>query len=398
MDLKQAQELEGRFMVQTYGRHDVLFVRGHGVRLFDHEGNEYLDMAAGIAVNALGHSDPDMIRTIRDQAWNLVHVSNFFYTRPQIELAEALVKCSFADRVFFTNSGSEANETALKFARKWARRTHGADKNQVVAFTGAFHGRSMGALSLTHKQDYRDPFQPLLTGVHFAEFNDEESASEKITDETCAVFVEPVQGEGGVVPATSLFIQRLRQLCDRHNALLVFDEVQCGLGRTGSLWAHEPYGIAPDIMTLAKPLAGGLPIGVTLVREEVAAVIEKGEHGSTFGGGPVVCAAGKLTLARVKDPQLLQQVRENGQILREALENLPGDAVQDVRGAGLLIGVELSHEVKPLIQAALNHRLVLINAGPKVIRMCPPLTISAHQIEEAVTILSRCIADVWNSH
>lgn len=395
MDLQQAKDLEGRFIVQTYGRHDVLFVRGHGVRLYDHAGNEYLDMAAGIAVNALGHSNPDMIQTIRDQAWNLVHVSNYFYTRPQIELAQALVRRSFADRAFFSNSGSEANETALKFARKWARQKYGKDKHQVVAFTGAFHGRSMGALSLTHKESYREPFQPLLTGVQFAEFNDEGSAEDHISDRTCAVFVEPVQGEGGVVPASPAFLKKLRQLCDQHSALLVFDEVQCGLGRTGRLWAHENYEIVPDIMTLAKPLAGGLPIGVTLIQEQVAELIGKGDHGSTFGGGPLVCAAGNLTLAMVNEP-LLEKVRENGQRLIAGLGKLPGGAIKEVRGSGLLVGVEFAGNVKPLIQAALKHGLVLINAGENVIRMCPPLTIGAEEIDEAVAILSMCIEEEWD--
>jgi acetylornithine aminotransferase len=372
-------------------------VRGNGVRLYDNAGNEYLDMAAGIAVNALGHSDPDMIQTICNQARNLIHVSNYFYTKPQIELAQSLVRRSFADCTFFSNSGSEANETAFKFARKWARQKYGKDKHQVVACTGAFHGRSMGALSLTHKGSYREPFQPLLTGVQFVEFNDERSAEDHITERTCAVFVEPVQGEGGVVPSSPSFLSKLRQLCDEHNALLVFDEVQCGLGRTGRLWAYENYEIEPDIMTLAKPLAGGLPIGVTLIQEEVAEVIGKGDHGSTFGGGPLVCAAGKLTLAKVNEV-LLEKVRENGQRLIAELGKLPDDAIKEVRGSGLLVGVEFAGKVKPLIQAALKHGLVLINAGENVIRMCPPLTISAEEIDEAVAILSMCIEEVWDSN
>ncbi len=254
-----------RLLVPTYSRPPVVFERGEGAYLYDTAGKRYLDLAAGIAVAALGHSPPDWSSAVAQEAGRLTHVSNFFHTPAHIELAGRLVANSFADRVFFSNSGTEANEAALKFARRWAGTRHGEGKTQLVAFEGGFHGRTVGALSLTAHRAYREPFAPLMPGVTFAGFNDLQSAAGAISDQTCAVFVEPVQGEGGVRSADPEFLRGLRELCDRHGALLVFDEVQCGLGRTGRLWAHESYGVTPDVMTLAKPLAGGLPIGVTLV-------------------------------------------------------------------------------------------------------------------------------------
>jgi predicted acetylornithine/succinylornithine family transaminase len=318
-------------------------------------------------------------------------VSNLFHSAPQVELAQRLTAASFADRVFFSNSGSEANEAALKFSRKWARSKRDHGKTHVVAFEHGFHGRTMGALSLTEKARYRDPFSPLVPDVSFIPLNDSRSLRKAVTDRTCSVFVEPLQGEGGVRPADASFLRELRDVCDQHRALLVFDEVQCGLGRTGSLWAHEASGVEPDIMTLAKPLAGGLPIGATLVTEDVARAIEIGDHGSTFGGGPLACAAACYVFDRVSDPELLAQVSSKGRNLRERLEALPSDYILEVRGEGLLIGVEFSRPVRPLMQRALREGLVVINAGENVLRICPPLTIEPGEIDRGISILADCL-------
>ena len=388
MNSDQVPEAESRYLIPTYRRPPVVFTRGEGAYLYDSDGVRYLDFAAGIAVNALGHSDPAWVEAVADQASRLTHVSNLFHTSPHIDLAKRLVENSFADRVFFANSGSEANEAALKFARKWARTKHGEGKTDVVAFKGGFHGRTMGALSLTHKSRYREPFEPLVPGVTFVPFNDLEAAVQAITDRTCAVFVEPVQGEGGVRVADALFLQGLRQICDEHDALLVFDEIQCGLGRTGWLWAHEAYEITPDIMTLAKPLAGGLPIGVTLVTEEVSRAVEVGDHGSTFGAGLIPCRAAQTVFDHINQPDLLKSVARNGEALMKGLRALPSKNIIEVRGRGLIIGVEFDLPVQPLIEGALEQGLIVISAGENVLRLCPPLTITIDQINIALEILA----------
>jgi predicted acetylornithine/succinylornithine family transaminase len=389
--MESDQAAAARLLVPTYARPDLVFIRGVGSRLYDSRGKEYIDFAAGIAVSALGHADPGWQKAVAEQAATLDHVSNLFHTIPQIDLARRLVEASFADKVFFSNSGSEANEAALKFSRKWARSRHSPDKTHIIAFEHSFHGRTMGALSLTEKARYREPFAPLVPDVSFIPLNDLKSLREAVTDRTCAVFVEPIQGEGGVRPAEASFLRSLRDICDQHGALLVFDEVQCGLGRTGSLWAHEAAAIEPDIMTLAKPLAGGLPIGATLVTQDVARSIEVGDHGSTFGGGPLVCRAACYVFDRISDPSLLAEVSSKGRMLRERLEALPSDYILEVRGDGLLIGVEFNRPVKRLMARALGKGLVVINAGENVLRICPPLTIPSEDIDQGIAILAGCL-------
>jgi len=389
---------EEKYIVPTYVRPPVVFTHGKGAYLFDDQGQRYLDFSSGIAVTALGHSDDEWLATVAEQAGRLTHVSNLYYTLPQIKLARRLVENSFADRVFFSNSGSEANETALKFARKYARKFVTSykkgdtfSKTGIVAFSDSFHGRSMGALSTTYKKKYRQPFAPLVPGVTFADFNDLASAAQAINQDICAVIVEPVQGEGGVNPAGPGFLQGLRALCDENNALLIFDEVQCGLGRCGKLWAYETYGVTPDMMTLAKPLAGGLPIGATLVSEEIAQVMKPGDHGSTFGGGPLVCSAANVIFDRVNQPQFLAHVRESGAYFVDRLRALESSQIVTIRGAGLLIGVELRCDVAPLVTAAREQGLLVINAGENVLRLCPPLNVTPAEIDQAVGILERCL-------
>lgn len=395
MEREQVIQDEGRYLVQTYRRPEIVLERGEGMYLFDSDGRRYLDFTSGIAVAALGHSDPEWVAAVAEQAGKLTHVSNLYYTEPQVALARRLVDNSFADRVFFGNSGAEANEGALKFARKWARAKGGANgstaKHEIVAFSGGFHGRTMGAISVTYKAPYREPFVPLLPGVSFGPYNDVDAARRLITDQTCAVIVEPVLGEGGVRPATAEFLNALREACDAHNALLIFDEVQCGLGRTGHLWAHEAYGITPDIMTLAKPLANGLPIGAILVTDAVAAVLQSGDHGSTFAGGPLVCRAAEVVFDRISQPAFLQQVAENGARLQGLLADMTSSHIVEVRGAGLLAGLELDTAVVPVIAAARDRGLLIINAGETTLRLAPPLIVEANEIETAVGILNQSL-------
>ena len=388
MEADNIIKAEARYLVPTYSRPPVVFTRGEGSYLFDREGNRYLDFAAGIAVNALGHSHPSWVEALQAQSHKLTHISNLYYSEPQVDLARRLVESSFADRVFFSNTGAEANEAALKFARKWARLNHGADKFEVIAFVGGFHGRTMGALSLTYKENYRLPFAPLVPGVTFVPINDLAAFEQAISSRVCAVFVEPIQGEGGILLAEKEFLAGLRKLCDQHGALLIFDEVQCGLGRTGRLWAHEWSGVMPDIMTLAKPLAGGLPIGATLVTEPIAEAIKVGDHGSTFAGGPLVCSVACAVFDEISRPELLQRVEQNGKQLSAGLLAVGKDRVKELRGRGLLLGIQLNAPVKPLIEAARNRGLLIINAGEDVLRICPPLTITPEEIESGLEILA----------
>ncbi|OGO18081.1 MAG: hypothetical protein A2Z14_07590 [Chloroflexi bacterium RBG_16_48_8] len=391
MNPEEVQEAENDLLVPTYKRPSPVFVHGEGVFLFDSTGKKYLDFASGIAVTALGHSDSEWISAVVDQAQKLTHVSNLFHTIPHVELAQRLVASSFADRVFFSNSGTEANEAAFKFARKWGRMKHGAEKTDIIAFTNGFHGRTYGALSLTHKSKYREPFLPLVAGVTFVPFNDLDAVHRAVTSRTCAVIVEPIQGEGGVHPASTTFLQGLRSLCNEQEVLLILDEIQCGLGRTGYLWAHEAYGITPDIMTLAKPLAGGLPIGATLVTEGVSNLIEVGDHGCTFGAGPLVCRAAQVVFDRVSQPSFLEAVRSNAESLIQALQSLPTHHIGEVRSAGLLVGIEFDVPVQPLLQSAMERGLIVISAGENVLRICPPLIISPVQLANGVEILRECL-------
>lgn len=403
MDKQEVINNEGQYVLQTYGRPDIVFTHGEGVYLYDTEGNQYLDFNAGIAVTALGHSDPEWSKVVAEQATKLAHVSNLYHTEPQATLAKKLVESSFADRVYFCNSGAEANEAAIKFARKWAKlgldeQTLALDplptqKHKIVSFTNGFHGRTMGALSTTYKDKYREPFEPLIKGVTFAEFNNLQSAKAAIDAETCAVIVEPVQGEGGIRPATKEFLQGLRNLCDEYGALLIFDEVQCGLGRTGYLWAHEMYGVTPDIMTLAKPLAGGLPIGAALMTQNVADAIKPGDHGSTFAAGPLVCSAANVVFDRVSDPEFLAAVRAKSEHLNQRINELfPKEKIVEIRGAGLMIGVEMSEPVGDVVKKSIANHVLVINAGENVVRMIPPLVISEAEIDQALETIAQAMA------
>src|SRR5690606_34347551 len=392
--LNEVIEKSNEYVLGTYVRAPFVLERGEGMWVYDTEGRAYLDFGAGISVNNLGHCDPGVVAAVTAQIAQLSHTCNLFYTAPQAELAEALCQSSFADKVFFANSGAEAIEAAIKFARKYALVNHGPGKTGIVVFTGAFHGRTAGALAMTPKERYQAPFRPLMPGVTCAPFNDSEAALEAIGSETCAVFVEPVQGEGGINPADIAFLQTLRDACDRVGALLVFDEIQCGVGRTGTLWAYEQTSVTLDMMITAKALGGGLAIGATLLTDRVAAALEPGDHGSTFGGGPVVCRAALAVLGRASDRALLAHVREMGARLVDGLHAINSPHIIAVRGRGLMVGVELDVEVGPVIAAGWARGVVMLNAGTHVLRLLPPLIVEPEHIDTLLAALSDILWEI----
>jgi acetylornithine/N-succinyldiaminopimelate aminotransferase len=384
---------EQNYMLQTYQRPDFVLDRGEGVYLFDTAGRRYLDCVAGIAVNALGYGDPDVARVITEQAAGLIHTSNLYHTRPAGELAQLLVENSFADRVFLGNSGAEANEGALKFARKYAREHGGEGKTMIVAFSGSFHGRTMGAVAVTHREKYRAPFMPVMPDVRFAPFNDLAAAEAAITNDVCAVIVEPIQGEGGLSVATPEFLRGLRARCDAVGALLIFDEIQCGMGRTGTLWAYEPYGVRPDIMTVAKPLGGGLPIGAILLTQAVADTLHAGEHGTTFGGGPLVAGVAQVVLRKIADPAFLARVREVGDYFDEALHDLAAanSRVIELRGRGLMRGIQIEGSAAAVREAGHDVGLLIATAGDDVLRLLPPLIFERTHVDQAIEKLGQAL-------
>jgi len=390
----QTPDKTARYVLNTYARAPFVLARGEGMYLYDEDGKAYLDFSSGISVNALGHADPEIAAAVSQQIAQLSHVCNLYHSAPHADLAEALCARSFADKVYFCNSGTEAVEAAIKFARKYARTMHGPGKTGIVAFSGSFHGRTIGALALTAREKYQAPFRPLMPGASFAPFNDLAAAEKLIGPDTCAVFVEPVQGEGGIHPATAEFLAGLRAACDRYGALLVFDEIQCGMGRTGTLWGYEHSGVTPDMMTLAKALGGGLPIGATLLTDRVAAVMAPGDHGSTFAGGPVICRAAEVVLRRVSDPAMLAHIRAMGALLVEGLRGLDHPRIVEIRALGLMIGVEFDMEVAPLIAAGHAHGLLMINAGPNVLRLLPPLIVEESHIAQFLSTLDAILAEI----
>ena len=394
MNSQDIIDAEKRYLVQTYARPPFVLTRGEGVYVLDADGNKYLDCAAGIAVNALGYNDPELVKAIEDAATGLLHTSNLFYTEPQVALAKALVEKSFADKVFFANTGAEAIEGAIKFARKCHKERGDANRTGLVAFRGSFHGRTMGSLALTDSEKYQAPFRPLMPGATFADYNDLDSARAAITNETAAVIVEPVQGEGGVNPASEDFLRGLRAWCNERGALLIFDEIQCGMGRTGKLWAHEWAGVTPDLMTLAKPLAGGLPIGALLMTDAVASAMHVGEHGTTFGGGPFITKVALEVFNRISDEKFLAHVNETGNYLMERLSEINSPHIKEVRGRGLMVGVELDIDVAQVRDRGYAHGLLLIQAREKVVRFVPPLVFQRKHVDELVDKFSSVLTEV----
>src|SRR5688572_1105472 len=380
-------------LLPVYKRAPIELVRGEGVRLYDADGKEYIDFTSGIAVNALGYGDEGLREAIHAAADGLIHVSNLFRTSPGEQLAERLVELSFADRVFFCNSGVEANEGAFKFARRWARTVGSLAKNEIIAVRGAFHGRLFASLAATDRPAYRAPFRPLAGGVSIAE-RDLESLGRVLSAETVAALViEPIQGEGGVRVLDAGYLRELRALTRERGIALMFDEIQCGLGRTGHLFAYERVGVEPDLMTLAKPIAGGLPMGAILMTETIAAAIQPGDHGTTFGGGPFVATVARHVLDRVSAPQVLAAVRENGTWLAEALHDLAvrSGRVRDVRGVGFIWGIDVHEPAGDIIARARDEGLLMVGAGDYTLRILPPLVATRTDLEEGLRRLERAL-------
>lgn len=387
--------LEAQLYMRTFARIPLTLVRGIGALVWDDRGREYLDFFAGLAVNALGHCPPVIVETLREQVGNLIHTTNLYYTVPQLQLAQILVEHSSLQQVFFTNSGAESNEAAIKLARKWGKLQRGG-AFEIISTHNSFHGRTLATLAATGQPKYQQGFDPLPPGFVFVPFNDVEALEQAVTDRTVAILLEPVQGEGGVYPATREYLHAARRLCDERNLLLILDEIQTGVARTGTLWAHEQYGIEPDIMTLAKGLGGGVPIGAALAKER-AAVFQVGDHGSTFAGNPLACAAGYAVMRTIIDQDIPGRVRLAGARLRAGLEGLRADfsLVTEVRGLGLLLAFELAREAgTDVLNAALERGLLVNRVTPTAIRLVPPLIVTDQQIDRAVEILRASVAAV----
>jgi acetylornithine/N-succinyldiaminopimelate aminotransferase len=380
-------------IVGTYRRQPVVFVRGEGAHLWDTEGKEYVDFVAGIAVCSLGHSHPRVVEAIRKQAGMLTHVSNLYYTEPQIRFAQMLVENSFADRVFFCNSGAEANEAAIKLARKYGH-DNLKGKYEILTMKGSFHGRTLAAITATGQEKFHVGFSPLPEGFRYVPFNDVQSLEKAISKKTCAVLLEPIQGEGGVRVPDEGYLRAVREICDRKGILMILDEVQTGMGRTGKLFGYEHYGVTPDIMTLAKALGNGIPVGALAATEKVAASFGPGTHASTFGGNPLAMAAAIATLETILEAGFLENCRKMGEYLQERLWSLRKDhpVVQDVRGKGLLVGLDLTVEGNSIVKSCLE-RGVLINCTfDHILRMVPPLVITRQDVDRLVQVLDEVMA------
>jgi len=396
MDTETVIAWTGRYLMQTYRRAPVAFVEGNGVRIRDADGREYLDFVAGIAVNSLGHNHPRLVQAVQEQAARLLHCSNLYHIPPQAEVAKLLVEHSPFDRAFFCNSGAEANEAAIKLARKFARIHHGPERYGIITATNSFHGRTLATLAATGQEKYRKGFEPLPPGFKEVPFNDLKALEEAVDGSTCAVLLEPIQGEGGVIPATREYLQGARALCNREGLLLILDEVQTGIGRTGKLFAFEHYGVIPDIVTLAKGLGGGVPIGAVLAKEAVAAAFHPGDHGSTFGGNPLSCAASLAVLRTILEDGLLEHVATTGEYLLRRLRELQerSQVVLDVRGIGLMVAVELAVDAAPVVEACMTRGLLVNPVQPKVLRLVPPLIVTREDVDEAVEILGAVLCEI----
>jgi acetylornithine/N-succinyldiaminopimelate aminotransferase len=382
-----------KVVMHTYGRQPLVLVKGEGCRVWDDRGKEYLDFVAGLAVCNLGHAHPEIARAASAQLQQLVHVSNIYYTTPMTELAEQLVRLSFADRVFFCNSGAEANEGAIKLCRRYSRERFGEGRHRIICAYNSFHGRTLGTLSATGQDKFWQGFEPLLPGFSFVPFNDLPALAAAVDNTVCAVLLEPVQGEGGVCLPDADYFKGVRQLCNDHNLLLVLDEVQAGLGRTGELFAHENFGITPDVMTLAKALANGLPMGALLATEAAASALVPGTHASTFGAGPVIAAAANTAVGLLSAPELLAGVRVRGQYIRNSLKLLQEQfpVIKEVRGLGLMWGLELYVDGAPAVTYCREHGLLINCTQGNVLRLLPPLIIGGDDINQGLRILTEAL-------
>lgn len=396
-NMNQYMEKAENALLHTYNRFPVVFDHGEGVYLYDTDGKEYLDFAAGIAVNSLGYGDEAYTTALKSQVDKLLHISNLFYNEPIANAAAKLLQVSRMDRVFFTNSGTEAIEGALKAARKYSYTKYGEGRYEIVAMNHSFHGRSMGAVSVTGNAHYREPFEPLIGGVKFADFNDLDSVKAAVTDKTCAILMETVQGEGGIYPATPEFIKGVRTLCDDRDILLILDEIQCGMGRTGEMFAWQGYGVKPDILTSAKALGCGVPVGAFLMTEEVAASsLVPGDHGTTYGGNPFVGAAVEAVLTIYEERNILSHVQEVSVYLEEQLDALVAktDCLVARRGRGLMQGLVTTASTGAVCSKALEHGVVIISAGSDVLRLVPPLVIEKKHVDELISKMEAVFSEI----
>jgi len=398
---KKIVQLGQRYFVPNYQPREVVLDKGEGARIWDLDGNEYIDLGAGISVNSLGHQDPDIVEALTLQARKLWHTTNIYFTEPAVKLAEELANATFADQVYFCNSGAEANEAAIKLARKYSSEHFGSDKREIITFRGSFHGRTLAAVTATAQPKFQQGFEPLPGGFTYCDFNDFEAIEKLVSAKTCAILVEPVQGEGGVMPAAPGFLKHLRDLCDRHQALLMLDEVQTGIGRTGKFFAHQwEQDWQPDVVTVAKALGGGFPIGAMLATESVSEVFQFGTHGSTFGGNPLGAAVARAVIKKVNTPEFLSQVCQCGETLVQKLLaiNEEINLFEDIRGKGMMIGAELIEKwhgkAGELTEACRHQGVLILQAGPNVLRFLPPLTITEQELDEGMKRLKSALAQL----
>lgn len=382
-------------ILHTYNRYQIVLDRGEGVHLYDVNGKEYLDFAAGIAVQSLGYNNKEYTKALKDQIDKLTHISNLYYSVPMAEAAEKVKKASRLEKVFFTNSGTEAIEGAIKVARKYSYAKYGEGRYEIVAMNHSFHGRSLGALSVTGNEKYRKPFEPLIDGVRFADYNDLESVKNQVTEKTCAIILETVQGEGGIYPASGAFLKGVKELCEEQDLVLILDEIQCGMGRTGFMFAWQEYGVEPDVMTCAKALGCGVPVGAFVLGKKVAETsLVPGDHGTTYGGNPFVCAAVSKVFDLYEKEQIVEHVKKIGGYLEQKLDTLVEkyDFIKERRGKGLIQGLEVDGKpVGEIVNRALENGLIIITAGSNVLRFVPPLVITEADVDEMITKLEKCL-------
>lgn len=382
-----------KVLLHTYNRFKIVLEKGDGVNLYDVNGKKYLDFAAGIAVFAFGYNNKEYNNALKEQIDSVIHTSNLYYNIPAIEAARKITEKTGLDRVFFTNSGTEAIEGAIKLAKKYAYVRDGVADHEIIAMKHSFHGRSIGALSVTGNAHYQEPFQPLVSGIRFAQFNNLDSVKALINKKTCAIIMETVQGEGGIYPATKEFISGVRKLCDEHDIVLILDEIQCGMGRTGEMFAYQGYGVKPDITTLAKALGCGIPVGAFVATEKVAQAMVPGDHGTTYGGNPLACAAVKKVFELFEETNVLENVKETGAYFEQELDKLVEeyDCVTARRGKGLMQGLVVTKPVGEVVTKAIDKGLLIISAGSDVIRFVPPLIITKEHVDEMIGILKECL-------
>jgi len=393
MNLSELQQLDSMYHMPTYARLPVTFVKGKGTRLWDDTGKEYLDLLSGIGVINIGHCHPKVIAAIKDQVESLMHVSNLFYTQPQLELAKKIIDISFGERCFFANSGAEANEGAIKLARRYAK-LKGSDAYEIITALRSFHGRTMKTLAATGQPDKHKPFEPLPPGFKHVALNDIGALEKEVSDNTCAIMLEVIQGEGGVYPCDADYLAKVRRLCDERDILLIFDEVQTGMGRTGTMFAYQGAGVEPDVMTLAKGIGSGMPIGVLVANAKAGLSFKPGEHGSTFGGGPVVCAAALATIEVIEEEGLVENSRKLGAYIKAKFDELraKGAPIKEVRGEGLMLAIELDEEkAKDIVMGLLSRGIVANNIGSTIIRFLPPLCITKDEVDDAFGVVESMI-------